>query len=320
MNVLDVKGLTVRFGPLTAVRDVTFSLSEGEVLGVVGESGSGKSLLGLSVMGMPPEASRTEGVVRLGGEDILSLTEGARARLRGRRVAMVFQEPMTALNPLRTIGNQIAEPIRWHERVGRTVARQRALDLMEEVGLPDPQARFRQYPHELSGGQRQRALIALALACDPAVLVADEPTTALDALVADRVLALLRSLAARRRMALILISHDLHAISKATDRVAVMYGGTLVESGPTAEVLAAPHHPYTIGLIGARPRPRLGADARRPLPTIPGTVPPLSSLPPGCRFHGRCPHGIDACGESAPPLLPVGPLRAAACIRLETAQ
>lgn len=317
MTALEVDRLTVRFGGLAAVSDVSFALSAGEVLGVVGESGSGKSLIGLSVMGMPPEGAVTKGAVRIGNDDIIALPERTRARIRGRQVAMVFQEPMTALNPLRTIGNQIAEPIHWHERLGRPAVRRRVLDLLEEVRLPDPETRLHQYPHELSGGQRQRVLIALALACNPSVLVADEPTTALDAVVANRVLALLRGLAERRHMALMLISHDLDAIATAADRMIVMYGGTLVESGPTAEVLATPRHPYTIGLLGARPRPRLYEGPRQPLRTIPGSVPPMHALPSGCRFHGRCERGIDACGRGRPPLVPAGPGRRVACIRLE---
>jgi peptide/nickel transport system ATP-binding protein len=310
--------LTLRFGGLTAVRDVSFSLEAGEVLGVVGESGSGKSLVGLSVMGMPPEAATASGAVRLDGKDMLSLPEGERARLRGRDVAMVFQEPMTALNPLQRIGEQIAESIRWHESAGRSAVRARVLDLMTEVGLPNPEQRLRQYPHELSGGQRQRALIALALACNPSVLIADEPTTALDALVARKVMTLLRGLAKRRNMALLLISHDLAAVSTAADRVIVMYAGDLVEVGPVAEVLGDPRHPYASGLISARPRPRAANAPRTHLPTIPGTVPPLVALPPGCRFHGRCRHGAPVCTQGAPPLVVVGPRRAAACVRLET--
>jgi len=317
MNVLEVDRLSIRFGPLIAVRNVSFSLEVGEVLGVVGESGSGKSLLGLSVMGMPPETATVDGAVRLEGGDILALHESARAHLRGRRVAMVFQEPMTALNPLQRIGKQIAEPIRWHEGTSRAATRARVLTLMDEVGLPDPEQRMRQYPHELSGGQRQRALIALALACNPPVLVADEPTTALDALVAKKVMALLRGLAKQREMALMLISHDLAAVATAADRVLVMYAGDLVEVGPAMAVMGEPRHPYTRGLIAARPRPRLEGTARAHLPTIAGSVPPLAALPPGCRFHGRCAHGIDDCTLGVPPLVPAGSGRAAACTRLE---
>jgi peptide/nickel transport system ATP-binding protein len=300
-----------------AVRNVSFSVEAGEVVGVVGESGSGKSLIGLSIMGMPPEAATAEGAVRLNGANMLSLPERARARLRGSRVAMVFQEPMTALNPLQRIGEQIAEPIRWHEGVGRGETRARVISLMEEVGLPEPEQRLRQFPHELSGGQRQRALIALALACNPAVLVADEPTTSLDALVAQKVMALLRGLAKRRRMALILISHDLVQVAAAADRVLVMYGGDLVETGPAAAVLSEPRHPYAQGLIAARPRPRAEGAARAPLPTIPGTVPPLRALPSGCRFHGRCPHSAQKCAAAPPMLIAAGPGRLAACVRLE---
>ncbi len=317
MNALEVENLTVLFGGHTAVRDVSFSLAPGEVLGVVGESGSGKSLIGLSVMGMPPDAAAISGAARVAGKDLLALPENERARIRGREVAIVFQEPMTALNPLQRIGDQIAEPIRWHENLGRAAIRARVLDLMNEVGLPDPEQRLRQYPHELSGGQRQRALIALALACNPSVLIADEPTTALDALVARRVMTLLRGLAKRRNMALLLISHDLAAVGAAADRVIVMYAGDLVESGPAADVLRDPRHPYARGLIAARPRPRPAATARAHLPTIRGTVPPLGALPPGCRFYGRCPHGADVCTRAAPELRQAGPGRVAACVRPE---
>ncbi|MEO1000221.1 MAG: ABC transporter ATP-binding protein, partial [Pseudomonadota bacterium] len=238
--MIALEGLTVALGGGTALRGVDLEVAAGARLGVVGESGSGKTMLGLALMGMLPEAAEVIGRVRVADHELTALPEPARARLRGPTVAMVFQDPMSALNPLQRIGTQIAEPMRWHEGIGRGAARERALALLREVGLPEPEARLAQYPHELSGGQRQRAMIALALACNPKVLIADEPTTALDAVVAARVLDLLREVAERRGMTLILISHDLGAVERAAERIAVLYSGDLMETGAVGEVLAAP--------------------------------------------------------------------------------
>jgi peptide/nickel transport system ATP-binding protein len=317
--VLELDAVSVSFGAAQALREVSLRVAPGERLGIVGESGSGKSMLGLAMMGMLPEAATLSGRIRLDGTDMTGARERDWQRMRARRVAMIFQEPMAALNPLARVGATVMEPLRVHERLGREAARARALDLFHEVGLPEPEARLRQYPHELSGGQRQRVLIALALACNPSLLIADEPTTALDAAVALRITELLGALSARRQMGLVFISHDLTAVARATDRIAVMYGGEVVETGPTAQVLADPRHPYTVGLLGARPglgdRGRTPDGRRKRLPTIPGTVPPLAQLPRGCRFSGRCPVELPACAQTRPTALPQGPDRQAACLR-----
>jgi peptide/nickel transport system ATP-binding protein len=318
--VLELDAVSVSFGAAQALREVSLRVAPGERLGIVGESGSGKSMLGLAMMGMLPEAAALSGRIRLDGADMTGAREREWQRMRARRVAMIFQEPMAALNPLARVGATVMEPLRVHEGLGRNAARARALDLFQEVGLPEPAARLRQYPHELSGGQRQRVLIALALACNPSLLIADEPTTALDAAVALRITDLLGKLSARRRMGLVFISHDLAAVARATDRIAVMYGGEVVEAGPTAQILADPRHPYTVGLLGARPglgdRGRTPDGRRKRLPTIPGTVPPLAQLPAGCRFSGRCPVELPACARTRPLALPQGPDRQAACLRL----
>ncbi|MFN3937722.1 MAG: ABC transporter ATP-binding protein [Gemmobacter sp.] len=314
--MLELDRLSVTFPAGTALREATLAVAPGDRIGVVGESGSGKSMLGLAMMGMVPEAARVTGAIRLRGTDLAGAPETVWRRHRARDVAMIFQEPMSALNPLRRIGDAVMEPLRVHEGLDRAAARDRALALFREVGIPEPEARLRQFPHEISGGQRQRVLIALALACNPAVLVADEPTTALDANVALRIIELLRHLSETRRMGLVFISHDLAAVARATTRIVVMYGGDMVERGPTAEVLADPAHPYTRGLLGARPRAEVRRlpDGRRPrLPTIPGTVPPLAALPGGCRFAGRCPVERAECAGVRPPEVRPGADRQAIC-------
>lgn len=302
--MIEVRDLSVEFGGALALRQAALGLRPGDRVGVVGESGSGKSMLGLALMGMVPDAARVTGQLAVDGRDMAGAPERDWRALRARRVAMIFQEPMAALNPLRRVGDTVTEPLRLHLGLSRSDAAARALALFEEVGLPDPAARLRQYPHEMSGGQRQRVLIALALACDPGLLIADEPTTALDANVALRITELLAGLTESRRMALMFISHDLAAVARATTHLLVMYGGDIVERGPTAQVLADPQHPYTKGLLHARPRPQAlrVAGGRHRLPTIPGTVPPLADLPRGCRFAGRCPVEVPVCAGTRPPL------------------
>jgi peptide/nickel transport system ATP-binding protein len=314
MTLLSVRDLTVAFPAGAALRGLSFDLAAGELLGVVGESGSGKTLAALALMGMVPEGARVTGEIAFDGARVDGLAEAGWQALRGRRIAMIFQEPMSALNPLQRIGTQVTEAMIWHEGIGRAEADRRALALMEEVGMPDPAARLRMYPHELSGGQRQRAMIALALACGPDLVLADEPTTALDATRAAQALDLLKGLARARGMALVLISHDLSAIERVAERVLVLYGGDLMETGPVADVLSRPAHPYTAGLIAARPRPRRAGEPRRPLATIPGTVPGLAGLPSGCRFHGRCPKGVADCAAGRPPLRGIAPGRHVACL------
>jgi len=306
MTLLAVENLSARFPEGTALRDLSLTLKRGERIGLVGESGSGKTMAGLAVMGMAPEAATVSGAIRFDGLALHEMGEAARAGLRGRRMAMIFQEPMTALNPLQRIGTQIAEALLWHRLADRAGAAERALALLEEVDMPEPAARLQQYPHELSGGQRQRAMIAMALACGPELLIADEPTTALDVLRARQVLDLLRRLSETRGMALILISHDLEAVERVAERLVVFYGGDLVEDGATARVLARPAHPYTEGLIRARPR--------QPLPTIAGRVPQLAEMPEGCRFHARCPRRAHACTTARPALTPLHAEQGAACL------
>jgi peptide/nickel transport system ATP-binding protein len=314
--MLEIEQLSVAFPAGLALRGASLGIAPGDRIGIVGESGSGKSMLGLAMMGMVPEAARVTGAIRLNGTDLARAPEAVWRRHRARDVAMIFQEPMAALNPLSRIGATVAEPLIVHRGLSRAAARARVLELFREVGIPEPEARLHQFPHELSGGQRQRVLIALALACDPRVLVADEPTTALDAHVALRIIDLLVTLAERRNMALVFISHDLAAVARATTRLVVLYGGDVVEVGPTHAVLAAPAHPYTAGLIAARPRgiaERGAGGGRARLPTIPGTVPALADLPPGCRFAGRCPVERAVCRQAPPPAVAVAPGRVAAC-------
>jgi peptide/nickel transport system ATP-binding protein len=302
-------------GPLSAVRDLSFGLADGEILGIVGESGCGKSMTALALMGLLPEAARATGSIRFEDRALLELPDAALCRLRGHRLAMVFQEPMTALNPLHTIGRQIVEPLRLHLGLDAGAARAEAQRLLERVGLPDPARRLNAYPHQLSGGQRQRAMIAIALACRPRLLIADEPTTALDVTIQGQILDLMIGLVEETGMGLILISHDLGVIAETVDRVMVMYGGRAVETAPVADLIAHPAHPYTRGLMGALPRRALDGGGR--LEPIRGAVPGLADLPAGCGFAPRCPLAIDACHAAPPPAAPVGADHHAACIRLD---
>ena len=324
--LLSVRNLRVSLptltGPADVIRDLSFSVKSGETLGIVGESGCGKSMTALAVLGMLPEGAETQGQIAFSGHDnLLTMNDRELQRLRGNRMALIFQEPMSALNPVHTIGRQMMEPLTLHLKLSREDAFARAVELLDRVGLPFPEARMKQYPHQLSGGQRQRVLIAMALACDPDLLIADEPTTALDATVKNQILDLIAGLVAERNMALILISHDLAIVQKATRQMMVMYGGDVVERGPTADILAQPAHPYTIGLLGARPDPSkvlgLGGGKRPRLATIPGTVPDLQDLPAGCRFFGRCDRGDEQCG-ARPALTPAlnDPAHLAACVHM----
>ncbi len=315
--MIRLANLTASFDGAAALRDATLTVAPGDRLGVVGESGSGKTLLALCLMGMAPDAANLTGSIHVDGQDMSAASESDWQAIRARRVAMVFQEPMAALNPLRRVGDTVAEPLMVHEGISRRAALDRALALFEEVGINEPEARLRQFPHQLSGGQRQRVLIALALACNPALLIADEPTTALDASVALRITDLLVRLAKERHMALVFISHDLAAVARATSQIMVMYGGDIVEWGPTVDVLKTPIHPYTKGLLAALPEwvitHRDLAGKRRRLPTIPGTVPPLAELPRGCRFAGRCQNELARCAAQRPALQQKSVGRSAAC-------
>jgi peptide/nickel transport system ATP-binding protein len=321
MPLLQVTDLRVRLitqrGPADAVRGVSFALESGETLGLIGESGCGKSITALALLGLPPERAVVSGSIRFDGEELVGRSEVELCRLRGNRIGIVFQEPMTALNPLHTIGHQVAEPLRLHQGLSVQDGRKQAIALLDRVGLPDAARRVDAYPHQLSGGQRQRVTIAMALACGPDLLIADEPTTALDVTIQGQILDLIADLVAERGMALLLISHDLGVIAENVARMLVMYGGSVVESGPTGEVFARMAHPYTQGLFAARPK--LGAAPGTRLTTIAGTVPELADLPSGCPFTDRCRLAVPACRETVPPPVAIGPGHEARCLRIEAA-
>lgn len=303
MALLEVSSLTINLqthrGRAQAVRDVSFTLERGATLGLIGESGCGKSLTALALMGLLPEHAQVDGSIQLDGQELLGLGERQLCALRGNRMAMVFQEPMSALNPVHSIGRQVAEPLRLHLGMSRAQARARATELLERVGIAQAAQRLDEYPHQFSGGQRQRIMIAMALACGPDLLVADEPTTALDVTVQQRILDLLQELVAEHSMALVLISHDLGVIAQNAEQLLVMYGGTVVESGMTEAVFARRAHPYTRGLFAARPQLHAAEGTVR-LPTIAGAVPELVDLPAGCPFAGRCAHTQDECYVQRP--------------------
>jgi peptide/nickel transport system ATP-binding protein len=327
--VLKIAGLKTVFHvageDIAAVQDLDLSVSTGETVALVGESGSGKSITSLSIIRLLP---RNVGRIALGtisfrgkGGEVRELTtlsdEGLR-RVRGNDIGMVFQEPMTSLNPVFTIGEQIAEPIRIHRGRSHAMAAAEAVQLLADVGIPDPAQRARQYPHELSGGMRQRATIAMALACNPTLLIADEPTTALDVTIQAQILELLQQLQKRRGMAILFITHNLGVVAEIADRVAVMYAGRIVETGRVTDVFRHPRHPYTIGLM--RSVPRLGEATglkrmNQPLPTIEGAVPSLANLPSGCSFAPRCAFAIDACKAAVPVLADTGNGQLSRCIR-----
>jgi oligopeptide/dipeptide ABC transporter ATP-binding protein len=314
LTLLAVEHLTTAFairGKLVpAVIDVSFHVREGETLCLVGESGSGKSVTALSIIGLvQPPGRVTEGRILFRGRDLRMLNERQMQKVRGAEIALIFQEPMTALNPVFTIGNQIEETLRVHGRATRYSARQKAIDLLDAVSIPEPQKRVRDYPHQLSGGLRQRALIAMSLACEPALLIADEPTTALDVTIQAQILDLLRSLQRKMGLALLLITHDLGVVAEMADRVAVMYAGRIVEEGPVKPLFAEPKHPYTRGLMSSIPGGAPGARLR----AIQGSVPPLGELPPGCSFTPRCPNRFEPCPTAHPGITDFGDGRTVKC-------
>jgi peptide/nickel transport system ATP-binding protein len=312
-TVLDVRGLTVEFpgrgGVLTALDDVSMQIRAGEILGVVGESGAGKSMTGLAVQGLlEPPGRIAGGEVWLNGQRIDALPDRAMAKIRGREIGAIFQDPLTSLNPLFSIGSQLVETIRLHLDISRSEARARAVELLRQVGIPAPAERIDHYPHQFSGGMRQRVVIALALAAGPKLIVADEPTTALDVSIQAQIIALLRRLCDELGTAVMLVTHDMGVIAEAADRVAVMYAGRVVEVGAVQAVLRAPHHPYTQGLMGSIPR--LGRRVER-LRQIDGAMPRLDAIPPGCAFNPRCPQVTDRCRTDRPGLMPAGEGQAA---------
>ncbi len=329
--LLDVRYLTIEFpnhvaraplrpaqgklSPAIAVRDLSFSIAPGEVLGLVGESGSGKSVTALSLMRLLPPQAKVRGEILFGNgstsPDLLQLPDDDMRHLRGSRLAMIFQEPMTALNPVMRVGDQIAEAVLAHSGISKKEASDRAVAAINDVAIPDPARRARDYPHQLSGGMRQRIMIAMAIVNRPQLLIADEPTTALDVTIQAQILALLADLRAKFNLTMLFISHDLAVVSQVADRVAVMYAGNLVEIGSKQDIFRAAAHPYTRGLL--RAVPTLKTDRTRALQTIEGTVPPLQALPPGCSFEPRCDYRIPECSRAVPPLVEVGPKHWARC-------
>ena len=313
--LLNVRDLSVTFctaaGPLPALEAVSLAIRPGETLAVVGESGSGKSVLALALMGLLPPAARIEATeMSFGGTELTAIAQAARRRLRGRDMAMIFQEPATALNPVRRIGDQLVEAILLHDPMPLARARDRAVAALAATRIPDAEIRAQAYPHELSGGMRQRALIAMALIHRPRLLIADEPTTALDVTVQAQILDLIRDLASETGTATIFITHDMGVVAEMADRVAVLYAGRMVETAAAADLFDCPEHPYTLGLMGSLPEltPR-----GRPLLSIAGTVPDLRSIPSGCHFHPRCPFADSRCVQEQPRMRFLGSTRAVAC-------
>jgi oligopeptide/dipeptide ABC transporter ATP-binding protein len=316
--LLEVRDLTTVFrteeGAFNAVDGVSFAIGRGRTLGVVGESGCGKSVTALSVMGLVPNPPGrvASGEIRFDGRDLVRLPAAEMRRLRGDRLAMIFQEPMTSLNPVYTVGDQIVEAIQAHRGLDRAGARKLAIEMLDRVRIPSPDKRVDDFPHKLSGGMRQRVMIAMALACSPDLLIADEPTTALDVTIQAQILDLMRTLRAETGAAIMLITHDLGVVAELVDHVIVMYAGKIVESAPVADLFADPQHPYTVGLLGSIPR--LDENRER-LAAIPGRVPSPHRLPDGCRFAPRCPFAIERCRREAPPLAAVTPGHFSACWR-----
>jgi peptide/nickel transport system ATP-binding protein len=316
--LIEIEGLRVRFhgddGRTThAVDGVDLSVAHGATLGLVGESGCGKSVTSLAIMGLlPKRTAEVSGAIRFDGFDLLNVSDQTLRDLRGNRLAMIFQEPMTSLNPSFTIGDQIVETILRHRGGSRRSARERAIELLRRVHIPSPERRIDEYPHKLSGGMRQRVMIAMALACDPRLLIADEPTTALDVTLQAQILDLMRELRAESHAAIILITHDLGVVAEVCDEVAVMYAGEIVERAGVDELFASPQHPYTVGLLGSIPR--LDRTTSH-LATIEGMVPNMTQPPSGCRFAARCPFVSDICLQAPPPLIEISPGHASRCLK-----
>ena len=318
--LLEVRHLRVEFptrrGTLLALDDVSFDIAPGEILGVVGESGAGKSLTGAAIIGLlDPPGRIAGGEIRLAGQRIDNLGAEAMRKIRGRRIGAIFQDPLTSLNPLYTVGQQLVETIQVHLQLGAAQARQRAIALLQETGIPVPEQRIDQYPHQFSGGMRQRVVIALALAAQPELIVADEPTTALDVSIKAQIISLLKRLTKEHGAAVMLVTHDMGVIAEACDRVAVMYAGRLVEIGPVADVIHRPAHPYTAGLMGAIPS--MVGDRER-LMQIDGAMPRLNAIPTGCAFNPRCPQALPRCTQDRPELMDAGSSRAACWLLAQT--
>ena len=311
-NLLDVRNLHTYFhtdeGTVKAVHDVSFSIKQGQVLGVVGESGCGKSVTALSIIRLiaPPAGRIVGGSIVFNGQDLLGLSEPEMEQIRGNRIAMIFQEPMTSLNPVFSVGFQISEAVLIHQNLNRKAAWEKARDMLERVGIPSPDRRIREFPHQLSGGMRQRVMIAMALSCEPSLLIADEPTTALDVTIQAQILDIIRHLKEAYHMAVMLITHDLGVIAENADHVIVMYAGKIMESAGVHLIFENPLHPYTRGLINSIPGVDESAAGRTLLNAIPGMVPNLLDLPSGCPFQDRCSHKIDRCDREMPKLFEAG--------------
>ena len=301
------------YGEARAVDGITFTVDPGRTLGVVGESGCGKTMMALSVLRLTPPGSRVTGEITFDGRNLLTLSEAEMRHIRGNAIAMIFQEPMSSLNPVFTVGNQIAEAVRLHQGLSWRAAHAQAIEMLKLVEIPEPERRVNEYPHQLSGGMRQRVMIAMALSCHPRLLIADEPTTALDVTIQAQILDLLAGLQQRLGMALILVTHDLGIVAERADEVAIMYAGRIVERAPVQAIFSRPLHPYTRGLL--RSIPKVGAEKARRLEAIPGVVPDLSCLPSGCHFRDRCPKAIARCAAADPLLEELQPGHRAACIR-----
>ena len=321
MKVLEVKGLSVAFGKgeraVQIIRGLDFTLQKGETLGIVGESGSGKSVTSLAVMGLLGETAAASGEILLEGENLLALSEKGMQQVRGGRISMIFQEPMTSLNPIQTCGRQIMEPMLLHTGISKKEAQGKAVELLRLCGIPDPEQRFKEYPHQLSGGMRQRVMIAMALACNPTVLIADEPTTALDVTIQAQILQLLKKIKRESAMSIMMITHDLGIVSDFCDRVLIFYTGQIVESAPVEALFQKPFHPYAEGLI--RAIPKLDETADR-LDAIEGMVPDADKMPAGCRFHPRCPHAMDKCRTACPALVEIEEGRMVRCFLYSDAE
>ena len=306
MPLLSVRDLELGFvtpaGRVRAVNGISYTVEPGEIVAIVGESGSGKTVAAQAVLGLIPQppGEITGGEAVFDGENLLGLSEQRMRAIRGRRISMVFQEPMTSLNPVLSIGRQMTEAMRLHLGMTREAAEQRAVTLLGMVGIADPERRLRQYPHHLSGGMRQRVMIAIAIACEPVLVIADEPTTALDVTIQAQILALMQDLTRRLGVALVIITHNLGVVARYADRVNVMYAGRIVEQGSAGDVYRQPGHPYTIGLLNSVPRLDRPRDV--PIEPIPGSPPDPSRLPPGCAFAPRCPHAVDRCRHEVPPV------------------
>jgi peptide/nickel transport system ATP-binding protein/oligopeptide transport system ATP-binding protein len=318
--LLSVRDLKVHFqtadGIVKAVDGVTFDVGAGETLAVVGESGSGKSVTSLAVMRLlAPSARYAGGEIRLGGENLLDKTARQMRAVRGNDIGMIFQEPMTSLNPVHTVGHQVAEVIALHRRCSKSDAKRQAVEMLDLVGIPEPQKRADRYPHEMSGGMRQRVMIAMALACRPRLLIADEPTTALDVTIQAQILDLMRRLQREFSMAIMFITHDLGVVAEMADRVAVMYGGRVVEEGRVGEIFAHPRMPYTAGLMASVPRLGHGDGVKSRLKAIRGSVPPPLRMPSGCSFAPRCDHAVSGCDAAVPGLEDIGESHAVRCLR-----